>query len=629
MMKKSAILLTLLTSSVFASSFAFAAEENVASFDLDQIVVTSTLKPVTVFDAHANVNVVTATEIENKHYTQVTDALRQVPGVVITDYGRVGYEGSNTIRINGTEKTVVLVDGVRVNTTNINAFLAANLIPVENIERIEVMKGAGSALYGADAKGGVINIITKKVQDKRTTLSLAVGNFGEEEYKIYHQGRDKKISYRVNAKKHNLGDFDDGDGNKVERSLRGETYGFQIRDEFSEGTDLTLSFDKSSNDFTYRDSFYGSGVVDGKNKSEQWTISSNQKFNENTTNNITFKRTKYDFSYKSVKDWTTSMWGSNAVDYENEVTGWSFRDQFTTKIGDKNTFVAGLEYNNDKVNYSTSGTVLNKKVITKALLLQDTFQITDKWDLTAGVRFDDHSIAGNSTTPRYNLGYKADENNSMYVSYSRFFIAPGYYEYFGPYTYSKLNPEKGYTWEFGWNHKFDKDTETAIHLFKRKSHDAVAYDYNAWAYTNCEKEEAQGFDVQFNKRIKDLTFKLGYTYTQTEQESNGSKSYNVRGYLPKHTVNIGVGYAVEKFAADLDVRGALNRKGVAGSAEFEDDNYWLVNLSLNYKPIKNTKVFLKVNNLLDKNYSEYTAAPYYGYYNMPGRNFLVGMEYSF
>lgn len=431
MMKKSTVLMAVLAGSMLASSVVWAAEEeNVAAFDLDQIVVTATLNPVAVFDAHANVNVVTAKDIENKHYTQVSDALREVPGVAITDYGRVGYESSNNIRINGTDKVVVLVDGVRINTTNVKPFLAANLVPAETIERIEVLKGAGSALYGADAKGGVINIITKKAQDKRTTLSVAAGNFGAEEYKLFHQGQDKKVSYRVNARKNNLGDFKDGNGDKVERSLRGETYGFQIRDEFSEGTDLAIAFDKSSSDFKYRDPFYGGGLVGGKNDNDQWTISSNQKLGENATNNITFKRTKYDFSYKSIKDWTSSAWGSNAVDYANEVKGWSFRDQFTSKLGDKNTLVAGLEYNNDKINYSSSGTVLNKKVITKALLVQDNFEITDKWDLTAGVRFDDHSIAGNSTTPRYNLGYKADDNNSMYLSYSRFFIAPGYYEYF-------------------------------------------------------------------------------------------------------------------------------------------------------------------------------------------------------
>ena len=126
-----------------------AAAEDAAlqGFNLDQIVVTATRTPVTEFDAHANLSVITAKDIENRHYTTVKDALRDVPGAVIFDYGRPGYDNSNSIRLNGSNQVVVLVDGVRVSQSDIAPLASTMFVPVENIERIETLKGAASALY--------------------------------------------------------------------------------------------------------------------------------------------------------------------------------------------------------------------------------------------------------------------------------------------------------------------------------------------------------------------------------------------------------------------------------------------------------------------------------------------------
>lgn len=619
-----AMLAAAIACGTMVSTAAYAAEEVISAYALDPVVVTATVVPVQTFDAHANVAVITAKEIEDKHYTNVPEALRNITGISIMDYGRPGYDSSNSIRLNGSKNVIILVDGARVSTQNIAGYLASDMVPVENIERIEVMKGNASAIYGADAKGGVINIITKKNVPNKSQISLAGGNFGAEEYKFSTQGTTNKTSYRVNAKKSILGNFEDGNGNKVTRSLNADTIGFMVKQEFSQGTDIALSYDNYNGDFKYHDLFYGNGICEGSNKRNQWTLSSNQKISEKASNTLVLKRTNYDFKYKSVADY------SYPANYSNKVNGWSLNDQFKTKIGKAHDFVAGIEYNNDKVDYIYN--LNSDKIVNKALFVQDKWQFDDKWDATVGVRLDDHSIAGNAVTPRYNVGYKADENNSMYVSYSRFFVAPEYSQYFGSYGNPKLNPEKGYTWELGYNHKFDESAEASISLFYREANNTIDYSYMTGTYENLNEEKAKGVDVKLQKQFKNISTRLGYTYTNTRatNANSGGYNYNISGYLPKHAVNIGIGYNDKKFDANVDVRGSIDRVGTA--YKFPDKNYWLCDLSLNYKPVKNARVFFKVNNLFDKFYAEHSAANAYNpdwYYSMPGRTVLAGVEYNF
>ena len=609
---------------------AAAEEAALQGFNLDQIVVTATRTPVTEFDAHANLSVITAKDIENRHYTTVKDALRDVPGAVIFDYGRPGYDNSNSIRLNGSNQVVVLVDGVRVSQSDIAPLASTMFVPVENIERIETLKGAASALYGADAKGGVINIITKQTAEPVTKLRAEAGSFGAREYAFYHQGKTEngKLTYRINAKKNDLGDAKDGHGEKITRDLDAKTFGVFVRNEFSEGTDLSIAYNKYKSDFKYNDTFYGGGLTDGFTNTDEFTVNSNQKFSDTVSNQFTFKRIKFNTRYDDQNPSSTNY----------KSTSWEINDQLTAKLSDTNTLIVGLNYMSDDFNYlydsAWGPSVTKETIVKKAIFLQDEWKFAKKWDLNTGLRYDKHSTAGSAFTPRFNLGYKADDNNNVYLSYSRFFVAPTALNYFdATYGNRDLDPEKGYTWELGWNHKFDETAAVAAHVFYRKSHDAIGFDYGTYKYANVEDEEAKGFDVQFKKSFgKNFFTSLGYTYTNTEQTQAGVVSRNSNGYIPKHAINLGLSYNSKKFDADLMARAYLDRKGT-GSGYFPADNYVIVDLSVNYRPIKELKAYIKVNNLFDKFYAEHSAVSSYmppgSWYTMPGRSIVGGIEYSF
>ncbi len=130
----------LMSTSVVWGTTAFAAE-NTPEYFLDTMVVTATRTPVEAFKANANVSVITSKEIKERHYSDLSEALRMVPGVYIGNYAPAGYDNSNALKINGADEIVVLVDGVKINNVS-NRVSAVMLKNMDNVERIEVLKGS-------------------------------------------------------------------------------------------------------------------------------------------------------------------------------------------------------------------------------------------------------------------------------------------------------------------------------------------------------------------------------------------------------------------------------------------------------------------------------------------------------
>lgn len=312
------------------------------TFALDEYVVTATRTPVKVFDANANISVITAEDIERQHYSSLQEAVRDVPGVNILDYGRAGFDLSAGLKINGSNNVVVLVDGVRVTQAGVNSFPASGFTAMENIERIEVLKGSATTLYGADAKGGVINIITKTPDETRTKLTVAAGNFSTEQYALHNEGKNGNWAYSLDLKKQIKGDFEDGNGDKVPQHLNAETIGMTVSGKFNERTDMKMSFNRYQSDFMYQDFFgdYPSGITNGEYTNEDFGVVLNHKFDDNNWNQLAIKYLEYDV-FRSATD--TSLFDSN-------VKTVAVSDQFTNKSG-KNTLITGVEYHKDKIDY--------------------------------------------------------------------------------------------------------------------------------------------------------------------------------------------------------------------------------------------------------------------------------------
>lgn len=200
-------------------AFSVQAADSVPMYSLDAVVVTANRTPEKKIDANADVAVVTSKEIEQKHFDDVAQAVKNVPGVFINSHGASGQIGnSDQIYINGSPNVVVLVDGMRRNTNGNDLMKASisELTNMDSIDHIEVLKGSASTLYGSDAQGGVINIITKKAKEDgvKTTLRTSFGDNSKEKYTLYNAGKEGNVFWSVEAGKELQGNYEDGWGRK-------------------------------------------------------------------------------------------------------------------------------------------------------------------------------------------------------------------------------------------------------------------------------------------------------------------------------------------------------------------------------------------------------------------------------
>ena len=229
------ILLSLLTCSAISTN-AEAAQEADETFALDGMIVTATATPVKAADNYADITVITKQDIEANHYRTIYDVLENVPGVNTRMYGTgVGYElsGYSAPTIRGAA-AIVLIDGVN---QGINpAFRGgASEFDMKDIERIEVYKGSASTIYGANAVGGVINIITTRHQTKpKTTVGYTGGSYGYNAFNFSNQGAEGKSFWHFSAAKKNQGDYKDGKGKIHDTNLDVKDinfkYGYAVND---------------------------------------------------------------------------------------------------------------------------------------------------------------------------------------------------------------------------------------------------------------------------------------------------------------------------------------------------------------------------------------------------------------
>lgn len=594
---------------------------------LDSIVITATRTPVEAAKANANITVITAEDIEKNHYTSVSEALRSVPGVYIANSGPAGYEASNSIRINGAAEVVVLIDGVKASSVE-QKFLASAVSNMKNIERIEVLKGSASVLYGSDAKGGVINIITKKVDSNRTTFSAAAGSYDKRQYSFSTEGYENGVTYRLSAQKDLSGDFKDGNGRTVPSELDSSNVSIKLAKELSDKHELGFTYDKYIADTKSKglwEKYLHNGEIDNYN----WNVTLQSDFDDKTSNFFAFTNSMYDVMTE-YDDWTGILGSSRTKVKTLRIT-----DQFTAELSDQHRLTAGFEYTHDKVRAEDQGSsTVNTKLTNRAVFLQNEWNMTDSLKLTTGIRYDDHSAFGDHTTPSINLGYQFSDATNMYVGYNEYFIAPSAIQLYGPASWGpnpNLEPETGETKEIGINHQFDDTFSMSAHMFWRDSENRIAW--YAGQYQNIVEQEARGWDVSLKKQMSDaVSAFVGYTYTKVD--AYGYVAENENGYIPKHTVNVGVDYTENKWNASIQGRAIFDRIGEVNSVGkyFPEETYWVWDIGLNYQADDNTKVFAKVNNLFDKFYAEHSNVTYSSagdWFVSPGRNIMMGVEYSF
>lgn len=590
--------------------------EETLSYTLPDVVVTAERIPSRISETAANVSVITAEEIAENHYRDAAEAISHVNGVVVM---RTGMQ--DMVRLNGDDRVLVLVDGRRINSDQGTGSGRAGaslkeVPPMASIERIEIVKGGGSALYGSDAAGGVINIITKRGKENRTTLDVAAGAWSTQEYRLMNEGSAGDWSWTIAGGIDRRGYMrykSDGETRRMPGSdYRNNELSLRVDKKLGAGDSLTLSVvhHRLSGDSHYLPSHTTSHVDRLYN---DWSASYN--FKENTATPGVLRI--FD-NYKSMRFSGAFQSRLTGVDYQN---GW--------QLNRSNRLVAGAEWHRSSSTNLANG-YDGEKLTNTALYVQDTIE-AGKWSIVPGVRMDHHSEFGTHYTPKLAVNYAASDKTQLYASWGRVFAAPQaddlyYYNTgWGMYGNRNLKPESGHTETIGVRHAFDAKKSVELSVFQSKIHDAIRWVYNPVTFTtnarNIDLEKKRGLELSYRQELnKAWSYDLGYSYIRTERDKGAGLVWENSNAQP-NGYRIGVHYGMGAWKANLNatIGSGLDR------TVFGQKSYTIVDLNVDYAVDAHMNAYVKLLNLTNAQYPVYNSK----YYPGPGRFFQVGLTYDF
>ena len=576
---------------------------------LEDVVVSATRTPTILSKLGSSVTVITSEEIEARQQSQVIDVLRSVPGVDVVQTGPTG--GSVSIFMRGTTRghTLVLIDGVEfrdVSNTDGSAELAN--LATDNIERIEVVRGPQSVLYGSDAIGGIINIITKKGGKKPTGyVSVEAGSYSTKRGVAGGSFGNDFVTTSLTVSSTETDGFStakEEDGNSEDDGYENTSASLKINATPSEILDINFDLHLAKSEYEMDGSSYdvtSGGYVPTDSLDTQDT--------DETTGRL-------EGVFHFFEDrWQMAMGGSytkiereydyeagNEFDYEGTIR--KFDMQHTFSINEQNTLVVGMETEDETFDDGS----LEKKATNNALYLQEQFAAGD-FAAAVGLRYDEHDAFGGKTTWRVAPTYTISATGTQIKgSVGTGFKAPTLYQLYGPdldlgfWGYyvvgnKNLNPEKSIGYDIGIEQPLlDKKLVLAVSWFWNDIDDYIDYDLIA-GYYNTDGIQTQGIESTISWYPCDFfDFQLGYTYTDTE-DRNGDR-------LDRRPLHKGSADLNFYPMADLQINLNAVYVGERDDDGEELDAYTLVNLAASYQVCKNVKVFGRIENLLDEEYEE-------------------------
>lgn len=615
------------------------AENSTEEFTLDPMIITATRSEKRDVDVPASTTILSTQDLKNTGAQNLQVALGRVPGLIYKTFapggGAMGTM-ANEIAIRGVSNgTLVMLNGTPMNLRG-KYFLDA--IPVESVERVEIVKGGGSVLYGSEAMGGVINIITKK--EFSNSVSVGYGNYGQQKYSATVGAGDLNIGYNLEkwgdvdtiSRSHDKGDkHTDMTGsekrnlflnyklndnlnflyNYYETNVRYDTWFDNAYKEVPKGGTL-----QQNREYVTKQNLVQLNYNDG-------SIKGNLYYNQNKLMADGFTNYKTD-GFKSGKVYDT--------DEKNRTYGADLQKEW--KLNSKAQLILGGSYQNEF--YDDYDTQLTDRHIYAVYGQYDhkfdeknefIFGARETWT-TAGYRdrnYDNFSMSGQYL-------YKLTENDSIYASVQQSFIMPTFSQMYGgseqAISNPDLKPQKGTNYEIGYKKVTDTHSwKAAIYHIDIKDNITAKWenDKSEYQYTN---EDFKNTGVELSC---DITCSNGFSYNwgvnYMDPKVKGTKKpYWDRKY-GRWQLNGGITYTKDKWTSSL--QGIYLAKRVetpSSSHSFKEKPYFLTSLTTTYNADKQNSFTLTIDNILDRednlshSGSEYYSTPF---------NFMLTYNYKF
>ncbi len=510
---------------------------------VEPVVVTATKVETPARELGASVTVVNGDDFQTYHYSTVDEALRNVPGLEVTRSGSLGKLSTVFIRGANSNQVQVLVDGVRVKSPTTGQVDLSDISP-DLIERIEIIRGPQSTLYGADAIGGVVNIITRKGKGPLSaSVQQEAGNYDTLASRASLGGTYKILDYALSASHlESNGQFKNDGSNVNALSARvGLALPWQSRVAF------VLRYNKADTGLPVKFVFPPpqpiNPIIDPNQKQQSETLVMTL---EAETHPLPWWQSR-----ARLSRYTNGLGFQDAPD-----PGFPFEDLIKSQIdverrevewvnafhiGKWSTSTIGLEYRREE---GDAKGVFRSATETRSLLFEEQLRFFDRLFLTGGFRVEDHSVFGTATTGRGSIAYLVKESGTrLRGSAGSGFRAPTINDLFFPdFSNAGLQPERSVSWDAGVDQQlWQNRLRLGLTYFHTDFTDLIKFlplDVFPFAtVTNVGRARSQGLEFTSEADLwYNLVASVSYTFTDTKDLTTG----NPLPRIPKHNWNIGV-----------------------------------------------------------------------------------------
>lgn len=573
----------------------------------------------------SSITVVSADEIERRGAIGVPELLEAVPGAHVARNGGVGHTAALYLRGANPEQVVVLLNGIRVNDP-LGFGRGADLAGLDagNIERIEILRGPQSSLYGSDAMAGVVNIVTKRgAGAPRYTASAEAGSYGTFREHAAVSGSLGTWHYAVDATRLDSEGFsvaDEANGNTEDDGCRNTTLSARTGgalgaaaewELFAQSVEEAIDLDNSHGgladaygDVQERTSLYTRGRLGLDLFDSAWRqtlrggVSTHQRDYRSDDSTSTFDATLYEadwqHDFQCGEDHVLSLGAAG----QEEIGESASRGASTNRFGEKSARTVGLYVEENFVFW---------RILTGA----------------AAVRWDDHEAFGDAVTWRLAPACQLWAGGRVKGSYGTGFKAPSLYQLYSSYGRPDLEPEKAQGWDAGLEQEIgEKQARVGASYFHNRYTSLIDFDYVTWKYANVAKATTQGVETYASWRlVESVAVRLAYTYTDAKDgddvplnrqpKDRVSADLDVQP-VPGVTTRLSAVYVGERPDHDFDAKQTVDLKA-----------YTLVNLAASWQAWEHVRLFGRIENILDEQYQEVFG------YGTAGLSGYAGAECTF
>ena len=593
------------------------------TLDLGEVVVTASKTPTTERETTKPVTVIERAEIERHAGSSISELLNQQNGIIINGaVSNPGKDKSVYLRGASTQFTLILIDGFPVtDPSGEGGAFDLRLLPLENVERIEIVKGSMSTLYGSDAIAGVINIITKKSEEGLINVNgkASYGSFNTYDGSLGVNGRTELVDYSINLTRIQTDGISEAEpqngSNFTKDGFERNAINTQISVKPLDGLTITPFLN-----YTQYDGNYDAGAFsDADNRYEADLL--------NTGARINYKAGDFEIKEAATFTQTERKFTDSFGVFNPEATLFNSDLYAIYNKFDRVRFLAG--FNIQSLDFQLDGIDEGSQILSPYVtaFLRSGFGLNGE----LGLRLNNHSEYGSNWTFNVAPVYNITGQVKLLASLSSGFKAPTLNELFGPFgANTDLKPQQSLTLDTGIEFRSQEGRITASAIyFRRTIDDLISYD-GSLGYINVNEQNDSGIELSIGYNLDKTQVEAFYNYLDGAITQNGEETDNLIR-RPDHNFGLNVN---QQLLPELNINlsgqfvGERNdiyfNSDTFANEEVELDSYVLVDANIRYNLLDDQlTLFASVNNMLNADYTEV-----YGF-NTPGFNFKGGAKFSF